>query len=234
MDEKVCKRSKDCRDLTVTVHTFIETQEEVRTRLSHELHNGVGQALYSIVLGLQIIKENDLDTQTAKHLADMRGVANKALHAVKDIVFELRPLMLDDLGIIPAVRSYIEMAREKYEREIDLKVIGEAKRYSTEIETMLYRICQDVVVLSISCSRIKRLSFQFHIYEDSIQLDITVMGCSVSRLYGQESEKISYVFGAIDIRTRQVNGSMNIHADADNWTKLLITIPLPDLNREGE
>ncbi|BAU29309.1 histidine kinase [Aneurinibacillus soli] len=231
MKEDSCKQRKGCRNLNV--HTFIETQEEVRTRLSHELHNGVGQALYSIVLGLQIINENDLDIQTTKHLADMRGVANKALHTVKDVVFELRPLMLDDLGIIPAVRSYIEMAKQKYGKEIDLEVLGETKRYDTAVETMLYRICQEVVMLSIHCSQVQRLVFRFQINTDSIQLDITAIGCSVSRLYGQESEKIAHVFAAIDIRARQVNGSMDIYADADNWTKLSITVPLSHPNREG-
>lgn len=228
MEREPCIQKESGPDLNVD--TFIQKQEEARNRLSHELHNGVGQALYSIVLGLQIIRGKDLDEQMSRHIGEMRNIASQALHTVKDIVFELRPLMLDDLGVIPAVRSYIEMTRQKYGKQIELEVLDEIRRYHTSTETALYRICEEAVALMIYCTRIRRMVLCFQHDKGHIQLDITAVGCVASRAYEREDERIAYTIASIRARAGQAGGYMNICTDTDNWTKLSIIIPLSHPN----
>jgi signal transduction histidine kinase len=89
-------------------HYVIQAQEEERKRVSRDLHDGVGQALYSILVGMKVLSQLPMDEALRTHLADLQQLTASALEEVKSLAVELRPSVLDDLGLVSAVRSYVK------------------------------------------------------------------------------------------------------------------------------
>lgn len=119
----------------------IGIQEEERKRISRELHDGIGQSLFGLAI--------QLDRLLAQpgHPAELEGLrrdVTAVIEEVRGLAWELRPSVLDDLGVAPALRSYAEMFSQHYGIRVNL-VCKLGRRYDRQIETALYRIIQEAL-----------------------------------------------------------------------------------------
>lgn len=125
----------------------IHAQEEERQRIARELHDATGQSLNALVFGLNAIATAlDKSPATAPELVErLRVSASDTVKELQSIIYDLRPALLDDLGLIPALRWYAEQRLQAQGVQIELEVTGEPQRLSSEVETALFRIGQEAI-----------------------------------------------------------------------------------------
>lgn len=126
-------------------HYVIRAQEEERRRIARELHDGVGQTLYSILVGLKVLDQLELAPPIQNQLAELKALTYRLMNQVNDMAVELRPYTLDDLGLLPAIRSYGKRFEQTYGIKTRLQAKGEPRRYAAAVETALYRICLEAL-----------------------------------------------------------------------------------------
>ncbi|AZN38733.1 PAS domain-containing sensor histidine kinase [Paenibacillus albus] len=120
----------------------MQIQEEERKRFSLELHDGIGQSLFGLVIQLdRLIGEGGSDQG---ELSAIRGTVTNIVEEVRGLAWDLRPSVLDDLGVVPALRTYIDNFKRHYALRVgfDCKL---RKRLDPRVETALYRIIQEAL-----------------------------------------------------------------------------------------
>lgn len=130
----------------------IAAQEAERARVSRDLHDDVGQALTSVLLGLRLVEDAlarpTIDADDARaHVADLRELVADALRRARDLAFDLRPTVLDDIGLGAALERLTSTIAARAALTIELAVTGlEAnERLTPETETVLYRVVQEAL-----------------------------------------------------------------------------------------
>jgi signal transduction histidine kinase len=128
----------------------IAAQEAERARVSRDLHDDVGQALTSVLLGLRIVEDSLAsprldDDDVRMRMADLRELVADALRRARQLAFDLRPTVLDDIGLVPALQRLKDdlAGRTGLTIELDTAGLGAEERLPTEIETVIYRVVQE-------------------------------------------------------------------------------------------
>lgn len=128
-------------------HQVISAQEEERKRIARELHDETTQSLAAITIGLKTAEEifpND-QRQGMRFLEQLRNMAGQVVKELHNIVYDLRPTILDDLGLVPALRWYAETRLGARGVEFEAQVAGVNRRFLPEVETTLFRIGQEAI-----------------------------------------------------------------------------------------
>jgi signal transduction histidine kinase len=130
----------------------IAAQEAERARVSRDLHDDVGQALTSVLLGLHLVEDSlaapSVDLPDARsRVADLRELVADALRRARQLAFDLRPTVLDDIGLVPALQRLTVDVAERSNLDVELAVTAFApdERLSPEAETVVYRIVQEAL-----------------------------------------------------------------------------------------
>jgi signal transduction histidine kinase len=131
----------------------VAAQELERQRLARELHDETGQALTSILLGLK-----QLEGAEAESVAALRELVVATLQDVRRLAVELRPKVLDDFGLVPALERLTEGFAEQTGIAVDLEAGAIAERLSTEVETAIYRIVQEALTNVVKHAHARRVS----------------------------------------------------------------------------
>src|SRR5260221_10890641 len=130
------------------LQAVLDTQEEERRRIARQVHDGPAQAMANVVLQSEISERLyavDQD-RSRKELASLRVMVNKTLQELRGFIFELRPMILDDLGLVPTLRRYIQTVTEKSGAKIDFTSTGRDHRLPPEDEVAIFRLLQDALV----------------------------------------------------------------------------------------
>jgi two-component system sensor histidine kinase DegS len=125
----------------------IEAQEHERQFLVQEMHDGPAQALTNLILQAEICERLfDKDAErTRDELAILRRQVTETFQEVRGIMFDLRPMMLDDLGLVPTLKKYIEGFQEKSGLSINLTITGQERRLESHNEATIFRVVQELV-----------------------------------------------------------------------------------------
>jgi signal transduction histidine kinase len=130
----------------------IGAQEAERARVARDLHDQIGQSLTSVLLGLRLVDGTlasdapDLDDARA-HTVEVRALVAQALDEVRRLAFDLRPTVLDDVGLVAAVRRLAGDHTERTGVAVELRLVGvdDDTRLPTEVETVVYRVVQEAL-----------------------------------------------------------------------------------------
>ena len=125
---------------------IITAQEDERKRIARELHDETGQAITSLMVGLKAL-EGATSLEEVRDTADqLRTVAAQTLDSLHSLALELRPSVLDDLGLVAALRRYLKDYAVSFGLDADFEAVGlEEKRFTPQVETTLYRIVQEAL-----------------------------------------------------------------------------------------
>lgn len=123
----------------------IRAQEEERRRVAREIHDGPAQTLANIVLRLEIAERLlELNPSRVKaELKDLKNLVRSNLQDIRRIIFDLRPMALDDLGIVPAISKYLDNFKENYGINCELRIEGRERRLLPAMEVALFRLVQE-------------------------------------------------------------------------------------------
>jgi two-component system sensor histidine kinase DegS len=125
----------------------VEAQEAERQRLSRQIHDGPAQALSNFILQTEIaMRLFDIDTERARaELQSLKSSATSTFQKVRDFIFDLRPMMLDDLGLVPTVRRYVDAFKEKTGTAVNLTITGADYRLDSAREVVVFRGIQELL-----------------------------------------------------------------------------------------
>jgi two-component system sensor histidine kinase DegS len=126
---------------------IVEAQEAERQRLSRQIHDGPAQALSNFILQTEIaMRLFDIDTERARaELRSLKTSATATFQKVRDFIFDLRPMMLDDLGLVPTVKRYVDAFKEKSGLPVNLAITGGDFRMEAAREVVIFRGIQELL-----------------------------------------------------------------------------------------
>ena len=129
------------------IEMVVNAQEAERQRLSRQMHDGPAQAMSNFILQTEIaMRLLDVDAAQAKEeLGNLKAAAMGTFQKVRNFIFELRPMMLDDLGLIPTIRKYVDAFKEQTGLDVSLTVTGTERRLEPYLEVMIFRAVQELL-----------------------------------------------------------------------------------------
>ncbi len=209
---------------------LLSLQEEERKRIARELHDETSQAVTSISANLEAAISM-LPTNVRKAKAILRKTQNQSINILEEInrlIYELRPAVLDDLGLVPAVRWLSEINLEKAGVLVNFKTAGRMKRLGIKLETVLFRVIQEVVhniarhadAKNVNISmNIKKTAIKIHIKDDGRGFDVT------EAMITKDSPRGLGLLGMKE-RVELVGGRLDIKSHSGGGTEINIEIPL--------
>jgi len=206
------------------IESVIQAQEAERYKLSSKMHDGPAQALANFILQAEIAQrlfDIDLD-QAREELDDLKANANATFVKVRDFIFELRPMMLDDLGLIPTLRHYIEALKEQNETEIHFSASGTERRLDGYLEIMLFRAIQELVSNAARHSKANTIRIHIDTGEDKIVIDVEDDGKGFNVEQAMES---SMGIKVIKDRVEILKGDFNVDTAVGQGTRIGFSIP---------
>ena len=154
------------------LQAVVDTQEEERKRIARQVHDGPAQAMANVVLQSEISERLfEVDPQRSRtELAALRQMVNKTLQELRGFIFELRPMILDDLGLVPTMRRYVQTLIDKHGIRIDFSSTGRDRRLPSDDEVAIFRLIQDSLVERIDKAVAKDLVLGMTWKDDKLEI----------------------------------------------------------------
>lgn len=207
----------------------IGAQEEERKRIARELHDDTGQAITSLMVGLRAASDA-CEPATRARLESLREIAAQTLDSVKRLARELRPPLLDDLGLRAALERYIAGYRANFGLNTDLQMTGFAttNRLSPETELALYRIIQEALTNIAKHARAKNVSIVIEQKPHSVIAIIEDDGKGFDVHAVMESAQEESKLGLYGMRERAelVGGRLQIESTPGKGSSVFVEIPI--------
>ena len=155
-------QEKNGRSPYASIEIMTQAQESERQRLSRQMHDGPAQALSNFILQTEIamrLFEVDQD-QARQELNTLKESASHTFQKVRDFIFDLRPMMLDDLGLVPTIKRYADHLAQKMGVEINVTVSGSERRLEPTLEVVVFRALQELLSSSALHSQATSIKVQ--------------------------------------------------------------------------
>lgn len=205
---------------------ILGAHEAERKRIARELHDDTGQALTSILVRLRLLERAATDTGVRRSVEELRELTANALDAVRRMAVDLRPAALDDLGLVPALRSYTEKFSHNWPIEVTFSAHGLRRRLPTAVELVLYRVVQEAL------SNVAKHSGAHHASVALSRRNYVVTAMVRDDGHGFSPDKVSAfgpgglgLFGMKE-RLALVGGSLQIDTVPDSGTLITARVPL--------
>jgi two-component system sensor histidine kinase DegS len=207
------------------IEMIVNAQEAERQRLSRQMHDGPAQALSNFILQTEIaMRLLDIDPVQAKdELGSLKASAMKTFEKVRNFIFELRPMMLDDLGLVPTLRKYSDAFKEQSGMDVNVAVTGVERRLEPYLEVMVFRAVQELLGNAARHSQATAIKVQVDIGTENVRVSVDDNG----RGFDPETLKSSTNLGLKLIRERaeMLGGSFEIDSSAGTGVRITFTVP---------
>jgi len=218
---------------------LVVVEDEVRKRLARDLHDGPAQMVSSLVMSLGFTKEllkRSPDLAEAE-INESLDVANKTLKQLRALLFDLRPVILETQGLIPALELYAERLEETEELNITLTVENEFDRLAHKAEVAIFSIIQEAVNNAKKYAHANQIDLivQADKQQDSLTFLIKDdgVGFDVQQVKARYDEQGSLGMINMQERTEMINGQLRIHSGVGQGTRVILNLPLFE-NLRGE
>jgi signal transduction histidine kinase len=206
-------------------------QEEERQRIARELHDGVGPALASLNMRLRTARkllERDRHP-VAGEIEELAGLAQASIQDIRRLIHDLRPVALDELGLVPALRGYVARYREEQGLEVTLALPEDDERLPALLETALFRIVQEALANVARHARARRVEIGVTCGREGVTLRVADDG----RGFDPQIPRPATHLGLWSMRERveHLGGRFEIESAPGRGTELTITIPSADGGR---
>jgi signal transduction histidine kinase len=218
-------------DLQHLSNRIIEAQEEERKRISRDLHDELGQSLTAIKINLDMALDSlppGRFEQIRSRLGDAVSLVLATLDSVRRLSFELRPSMLDDLGLSTVLGKLISDFRKRSGIEVEFSEEGPPERLNPQMEVVLYRVVQEALTNIAKHAKATKVvvSLRKDPAKDLIGLYIEDNGVGIpSKSNGYPGDSKGFGLMGIKERVSLLGGNFRIFAEENKGTKLLIDIP---------
>jgi two-component system sensor histidine kinase DegS len=207
------------------IEMIVNAQEAERQRLSRQMHDGPAQALSNFILQTEIaMRLLDADPAQAKdELGSLKSSAMGTFQKVRNFIFELRPMMLDDLGLVPTLKKYSDAFKEQSGLDVNIVVTGAERRLEPYLEVMVFRAVQELLGNASRHSQATSLKVQVDLGNDIIRVSVDDNG----KGFDPEILKQSSNLGLKLIRERaeMLGGSFEIDSAAGTGARISFSVP---------
>lgn len=216
--------------LRLYVEAMTHLQEEERKRLARELHDETTQSLLAIARRLELMQSSEDDHLRQSRLSELQKMISDTLRGVREISRDLRPLLLEDLGLVPALQALVRSAREGEGAipHTQFKIRGEPAKLNVEQELALYRITQEALSNIRKHARATGIEIELSFDAAKVQLEIRDdgQGFIVPHSLTELAQRGSFGLVGIQERIWAVGGQMMIRSTPGRGTQLSVTMPV--------
>ncbi|MFZ5646636.1 MAG: sensor histidine kinase [Bacillota bacterium] len=209
--------------------SIIKAQEEERRRVARDIHDGPAQLMANIVMRAEFcLKLMDIDhNKVREELQALQQLVRQSLQDVRKIIFDLRPMVLDDLGLVPAVKRYVEEFQAQYGIPVEVMVKGSARRFSIAAEVALFRIVQECLSNIRKHAKASHIMIKMEILTGKFNLVIKDNGIGFNmELLKVPGKKECFGILGMRERTQILNGEFNVSSSPGQGTSISISVPV--------
>jgi two-component system sensor histidine kinase DegS len=212
---------------------LVNTQEAERQRLSRQMHDGPAQALSNFIVQTEIASRMfEIDQNKAKEeLEKLKNLSMSTFQKVRSFIDELRPMMLDDLGLVPTLKRYLMNLKEQTGIEISSNISGADQKVNSFIEIFIFRAIQELVGNSVkhnleNASKVK-IDVSLLIEANVIKVAIKDNGKGFDTNSLKESGGLG--LRLLQERVDMLGGIISIKSSPDKGTEVSLQIPVSDM-----
>lgn len=228
-DNRVGLEGKTGASGSTVIEMVINAQEAERQRLSRQMHDGPAQALSNFIVQAEIAARLfDIDPIRAKdELSALKTAAMSTFQKVRVFIFELRPMMLDDLGLFPTIRRYIESFRTQTGIDVPLSIKGQERRIEPYLEVMVFRALQEIMWNAAKFNQDNssklQINVQIFIEDDLVNVSVNDNGRGFDP--APALDKGGFGLKLIRERVEMLGGEMSIDAAVDQGCQVSFRVP---------
>lgn len=208
---------------------LMHVQEQERRHLARDLHDEIGQALTAVKMNLQTLQRGSDAAQPAPPLSDSLNILDHIMQHVRDLSLDLRPSLLDDLGLVSAVRWYVSRQAERAGWQAQVLAEDSLSHLPPDMAVACYRIVQEAVTNAMRHASARHVRVTLH--KDDRQLDIIVrddgVGFNVMQAHQRAAHGQSLGLLGMEERIRLLEGRLDVRSGPGQGTEIMATIPLP-------
>ena len=208
-----------------SVEMLVNAQESERQRLSRQMHDGPAQALSNFILQTEIaMRLLEVDpAQAREELSNLKVSALGTFQKVRNFIFELRPMMLDDLGLAPTLRKYAEAFREQTGMDVNVTITGTERRLEPYIEVMIFRAVQELIGNASRHSQATQVKAHLDMADELIRVSVDDNGKGMDAEAVQEGKSLGLKL--IRERAELLGGAFEIDSAAGKGTRVTFSAP---------
>jgi signal transduction histidine kinase len=218
------------------LHRLIFVQEEERIRIARELHDETSQTLTALLYALDTVTENCQNAQVPPPIAKMRTLTLSAIDGVHKTIFDLRPTMLDQLGLVAALRWYAETHLADRGALVEITEAGSVRRLPTTIETALFRAAQEAINNVSRHAGARHLQVSIDFSPDRVEICVTDDGIGFDLHQVTVVPGSSSGLGLLSMQERMsaVGGEFVLNSAPGQGTVLTLRAPIPGDGHESD
>ncbi|HEY2329656.1 MAG TPA: histidine kinase [Verrucomicrobiae bacterium] len=205
---------------------ILHTQEEERRHISRELHDEVGQSLTAINVTLTTLRNNGSPDAHRRKFAEAQKLLQETMETVHRFARDLRPAMLDELGLLPALRSYLKGFAGRTRLKVHFHGNPIAEKLAENQKTVIYRVVQESLTNVSKHARASRVDMTIRKFKDGVCIEITDDGKSFKAgLLNPGKSKGRLGLLGMQERVRLVNGQFAVKPQPGKGTTVRVVIP---------
>ena len=212
-------------DAAQTVEMLIQAQESERLRLSRRMHDGPTQSLSNFILQTEIaMRLFDKDQAKAREeLVSLKTAASATFQNVRGFIFELRPMMLDDLGLVPTLNRYVENFKEQSKMDVRFTASGMDGRLESFLEVMIFRAVQELLGNAARHSQATQVRLQIDLAGGELRLMIedNGQGFDTATLANSSGMGLKIIRDRVDM----LGGEFNVEGAHGQGTRVSFSVP---------
>ena len=211
------------REMRLLSQQLVAAQEEERKKLTRELHDHVGQMLTALrmEIGKADRARGGNEGQLAQAIGEAKHLLDTILRSVRDLVMGLRPSMLDDFGLEPALAWHVRDFRRRFNTPVDLNVSGDLEALPEQYRTCVYRVVQEALTNCARHARAARAAITLRYEQNTIHLVVSDDGVGIDPVGARGVGLLG-----IEERVRELHGAFHVRAREPRGTELHVTLPV--------
>jgi len=205
---------------------LVEVQEQERRHVARELHDEIGQLLTGLKLTLEVIPRLAEDAGKAK-VEQAKTMVNELMVQVRELSLDLRPAMLDDLGLLPTLLWYFERFTARTQVKVTHEHVGLDRRFRPEVETTAYRIVQEALTNVARHADTGAVTVRIRSDQDNLLMDIYDHGAGFDPDAVLANPQSNGLYGMRE-RAMLLGGQLTLETAPGDGTRLIAELPLGD------
>ncbi|SDD13892.1 PAS domain S-box-containing protein [Paenibacillus sp. UNCCL117] len=208
-------------ELQTMMNRVMQIQEEERRRFSRELHDGIGQSLFSLIIQMDRLIGQSGEGEAVRELEKLRRLVSGIMEEVRGLAWEIRPSVLDDLGVVPAIRTFTENYQSHYGIQVRLDC-GLRTRLGLQEETTIYRIIQEALTNVAKYADVSEAAVTLRETEAEVEVTVEDQGQGFSkRAAGAKGVGLF----SMEERARGVGGTLTVSSTLGRGTQVRLKLP---------
>lgn len=226
LEQELDHRRADLQELSTLL---LRAQENERRTLARELHDEVGQSLSALLMETEGAESSDPPPVLRRHLASIRTLAEQTISQVRDLALLLRPSMLDDLGLIPALNWHARETAKRTGRNVAVTADKDLDTLPDEHRTCVYRVVQEAVNNAVRHANARTVNVTVRRESEYVVVSVQDDGAGFEARFARGLGLLG-----MEERVRRLGGELGIDSEPGRGTRIRARIPVAAMQSENE